>query len=248
MLEGFFDTIFGPLLNLNAIWAIMIVAFIVSLLITLIYKWMTDQHMMKKLKDELKDFQKQMKEFKDNPKKVMEIQKKAMETNMKYMMHSLKPTLITFLPIILIFGWLSANFAYDPIMPNTEFTTTAVFEEGANGKISLNVPEGVEILNDKEQEIKEGTARWTLKGITGKYILEYNYNENIYDKEVLITEEKEYIEPLKEIEKDGIKSISIDNEKKRPLNLFGWRLGWLGTYIIFSIAFSMSLRKLLKLH
>jgi uncharacterized membrane protein (DUF106 family) len=32
------------------------------------------------------------------------------------------------------------------------------------------------------------------------------------------------------------------------MNLFGWEVGWLGTYIVFSIVFSMGLRKILKLH
>ena len=41
------------------------------------------------------------------------------------------------------------------------------------------------------------------------------------------------------------------NKKVKPLgnvSLFGWKPGWLGVYIIFSIIFSMVLRKLLKIH
>ena len=66
---------------------------------------------MKELKGEMKEFQKEMKDLKDDPKKMMEVQKRAMEKNMKYMLQSLKPTLFTFIPLILIFGWLRSYYA-----------------------------------------------------------------------------------------------------------------------------------------
>ena len=67
---------------------------------------MTDQKLMKEIKQEMKDLQKEMKQFRDQPEKAMALQKKAFERQMKYMMQSFKPTLITLLPIMLIFGWL----------------------------------------------------------------------------------------------------------------------------------------------
>ena len=76
---------------------------------------MTNQELMKSLKAEIKDFQKEMKGYKDDAVKMMELQKKAMQKNMKYMKHSMKPTLFTFVPIIIIFGWLRTT--YTPIGP-----------------------------------------------------------------------------------------------------------------------------------
>src|SRR3989338_11338561 len=136
----FLNIIFAPLLKLPVLWVVIILSFIVSVIIIVITKYTTDQTLMKKLKDDIKDYQKQIKELKGNPAKAMEVQKKAMELNMKYMMHSLKPTIITFIPIILIFGWMSATFAYDGINPNQEFSVTAVFGN-ANGEAGLTVPE-----------------------------------------------------------------------------------------------------------
>jgi len=61
----------------------------------------------------------------------------CMQTNSKYMMQSMKSTFITFLPIILIFGWMNANIAYEPLFPNEEFTIDAVFNRGAYKLFSL---------------------------------------------------------------------------------------------------------------
>src|SRR3989344_634911 len=108
--DNFFDLVFGWVIVINPVFGVAFVSFILTLIITLSYKYLTDQLLMKSLKDDIKILQKKLKELKDNPTKVMEVQKEAMEKNMKYMMHSLKPTIITFLPLILIFGWLSKKY------------------------------------------------------------------------------------------------------------------------------------------
>jgi uncharacterized membrane protein (DUF106 family) len=248
MLETIINSIFGPLLSIPSFWAIVIISLLIALFMTLIYKWMTDQHLMKTLKDDMKKFQKEMKDFKEHPEKVLEVQKQAMETNMKYMMHSMRPTLVTFIPLILIFGWLNAYLAFEPILPNTEFQVITTFDKASLGEITISPPEGLTLINNATQIISDGYAEWTLKGITGEYLLEFNYDNKTYNKDLLITEKQEYKTPEKRVNEDNLKTIKINNEPVKPLNLFGWQIGWLGTYIIFSIIFSMILRKILKLH
>jgi len=104
------DTIFAPVMNLGEPWSLLIISFILTGAITLAYKFLTDQKLMKELKDEMKSLQTEMKSLKNKPEIMMEVQKKAMEKNMKYMMQSLKPTLITFIPIIFIFSWLRGYY------------------------------------------------------------------------------------------------------------------------------------------
>src|SRR3989338_1839620 len=129
----FLNIIFAPILKLNPALAIVLISLFISVLIILVTKYMTNQELMKKLKEEMKDYQKQIKELRNNPARAMEVQKKAMESNMKYMSHSFKPTLITIIPIFIIFGWMSATFAHESIHPNQEFTLAAIFEKGATG-------------------------------------------------------------------------------------------------------------------
>ena len=109
-LNQFFNLIFGALVLWNPLVGLVIISFILTLLITLAYKFLTKQHLMKEWKEELNSYQKQMKEHKHDHKKVIELQKPMMEVQMKYMMHSFRPLLFTFLPLILIFNWLRAVF------------------------------------------------------------------------------------------------------------------------------------------
>ncbi|MFH1210612.1 MAG: EMC3/TMCO1 family protein [archaeon] len=109
-LEGFFNTVFGPIMKIGYPINIIIITLIITLIVTLIYKYTTNQTKMKELKDGIKAAQGEIKQNKDNPGKMMEIQKKAMEQNLTYMKHSLIPMLITFVPLIIMFGWLRGYF------------------------------------------------------------------------------------------------------------------------------------------
>ena len=102
--------VFGDLVILNPLIGLIVVSFILTLLITLAYKFLTKQHLMKEWKDTLKDYQKQIKENKHDHQKVLALQKPMMEVQMKYMMHSFRPLLFTFLPLILVFNWLRTVF------------------------------------------------------------------------------------------------------------------------------------------
>lgn len=248
ILGNLLNPIFNPLLNLPTLWALVILSFLISVTITLITKFTTDQNLMKRLKEEMKELQSEMKELKKDPEKAMQIQKQVMQTNMNYMKQSFRSMIYTFIPIIVIFGWMNAHLAYDPILPGQEFTTSVTFEKGAGGFIELSVPDGIEIDGSSKKEVKDSVVKWVLNGKEGEYLLEYTYNGIKYSKEVLITKENKYKEPLKSIKGEAIRAIEIGNAPKKLLNIFGWKVGWLGSYIFFSIIFSMITRKIIKVY
>ena len=109
--DSFFNAIFLPVVNLvGAAATVIFVSFLLTALVTWVYKLVTNQALMKEMKEEIKSLQGQMKEQKDNHEKMMEIQKKAMEKNLQYMKHSFKPTFFTLIPLLIIFGWLRTTF------------------------------------------------------------------------------------------------------------------------------------------
>lgn len=253
----FLNVAFAPLLKLPTVWAVLILSFLISLIIIVITKYTTNQEMMKTLKEEMKSYQKQTKELKGNPTKMMEMQKKAMEANMKYMSHSLKPTLITLIPIFLIFGWMNATFAYENIKPGQEFKFHAVFDENADGFAEIIVPGEIAVAGEKKAQLLPGnvnqrsyekTASWSLNGEEGEHLIEVSYNGEKQQHSVLITSQNKYMQPLKQT--SGIIQLLFVEHKKRVLIPIGFRdwFGWLGTYILSSIALTMALRKILKVY
>jgi uncharacterized membrane protein (DUF106 family) len=171
-----------------------------------------------------------------------------MEKNMQYMKQSMKSTLITFIPIIIIFSWLNANMAFLPIAPGQEFPVTMNFAKGSTGEVTLIPPNTINVLSSPTVEITNNQAQWNLSGeVTDAYI-RFEYSGRSESMPIIITDGRDYAPVTAKFNDPNMKSAIIGNEKLKPLNLFGWKVGWLGTYIMCSIVFSLLLRKLLKLH
>lgn len=259
MLENFFILKMSPLL------ATLLVSLLITILITIVYKFATNQKQMKILKDDQKRLQKEMKDAKNNPKKLMDIQKIAMQKNLEYMKHSFKSTIYTIIPIFIIFGWMNSHMAFYGIAPNQPFNTTVSFQQDATGAIELKIPENLTLESNAVQNVTPQVT-WQLKGPAGEYTLEYDYLGESYTKDIIITNDWTYKDPAltksqnflglksskQSINKESkIESIKIDLKPVKPfgsLSLLGWHPGWLGTYIISSLIFSMILRKLLKVY
>ena len=111
LLGGLFDGMFGWLIaGIGLKWSLIVISLLISFLITLSQKYLTNQELMKSLKAELKQLQKEMKTHKDNPEKMAKVNQELMGKNLQYMKQSMKPMLYTFLPIIIIFSWLRETF------------------------------------------------------------------------------------------------------------------------------------------
>ena len=247
-LDPILNFAFGWLLPLPAFWSILILCFIISLLITLIYKYTTNQSVMKDLKTEIKTLQADMKLLRNDPTKMMEVNKKAMEANMKYMSHSLKPMLFTFLPVILIFGWLNGHLAFEPIAPGHEFTVTTVFDKTAAGNITLHAPTGMTVTGESTKTITDNNAIFTLKGEEGLYTLTFTQGDHTYTKDVHIATNRVYVAPVLVVNDGNLKTITTSNEKTKVISIGSFGLTWFWSYLLFTIIFSMALRKFMKVY
>jgi uncharacterized membrane protein (DUF106 family) len=249
--------ILDPVLNwtlaLNPFLAIFILSVIVTLISNLIYKFTTDQKEMKRLKLQIEDFRKKIKESKDNPKKMMKLNNEAMQVNMKYMTRSLKPMLFTFIPIILVIGWMAANFTYAPITADDALTITASVRDGFAGELVLTSetipasPVTAAIVPGEEGAI----ASFALQVPQGEHAFTVTYDGNAYggNNGTIVVGRA----PSEQrFEGTGpIEAITIDYPKIKPLgsfSLFGWEPGWLSVYIVLSIILSLSSRKLMKIY
>ncbi len=248
VLESVLNPLFAPLLALGSLPTVIILSLLLSFVVTMVYKYFTDQKMMKSAREEVKQLQKDMKQHKNDPKKMMEIQKRMMERNMQLMKHSFRPTFITFLPLIIIFGWLQGHLTYAPLMPGEQFTVQALLQDGQNQVLTLSVPQGMQLLSDANQTPTNAMATWNVKADAGTHTLKVTGGEESFSKDVVITTKQNYLPPSQPVKGKVLKAINVMQNKLIVMNLFGWKLGWLGSYIIFSLIFSMGLRKLLKVY
>jgi uncharacterized membrane protein (DUF106 family) len=248
---NFLDPVFNPLLKLHPALAIFILALLITLISTIIYKYATDQKKLKKLKEELKDFQKKIKEAgKEDPGKALKIQQQAMQKNMEYFKLSFPSSLYTIIPALIIFIWLSTNLAYVAIHPSQDFTVTATFADGHTTFATLSAIPELQISGNVTQEIKNNVAIWSLKGQEGDYKLILDYNSEKYEQELLITSGNKYAAPEKLFENSKLKKMTIGNERIYPFTVPGINLkfNWFWAYFVMSIALSILIRKLMKVY
>lgn len=105
------------ILQQNALLSIIGISAALALGSTLVYKYATDQNLVKAMREEIKKIQAEMKLNKDNPQKIAELQSKAMPLNMKLMSQSFKPMILTLIPFIVIFALLGRVYTNILIIP-----------------------------------------------------------------------------------------------------------------------------------
>jgi uncharacterized membrane protein (DUF106 family) len=91
--------------------SLILVGMGITLVSTLVTKHFTDQEHLKSLKKRQKELQAEIKKHHDNPTMLEALNKEMLEGTAVMMKSNFKPMLITFIPFLLLFYWLSANFS-----------------------------------------------------------------------------------------------------------------------------------------
>jgi uncharacterized membrane protein (DUF106 family) len=245
--DSVLDFLLGWLTTFHPTLALFIFAFIVALITTLAFKYFSDQKEMKRLKSEMKELRKEMKLHRSDQKKMMATQKKLLKLQGQYNKHMWKVNLYTIIPIIILFSWLNAHFAYFPIEPNEPFNLTLVFDSNKSVEdVSLDYPEKLTLLNKSPVNSTAEQLNYTFQGEKGQYNLSILYNNRTFYKNVVISDKQEYAPVEKGIKDSALKRIKLSNKPMR-INL-GIHMHWIFAYIIFSMALSPILRKVLKVY
>ncbi len=109
-----FDPSLGALLNWDVTIGLLIITAILNLITTLLHKHVTDQDLLKQIKEEQKLVNEEMKLYKSNPEKTMELSKKSMELAFKTFPITMRPVVYTAIPFILLIRWFGDYFKENP--------------------------------------------------------------------------------------------------------------------------------------
>ena len=255
-LDPVLNPVLLPLADKSPLLLIVLFSFVLSLIITVVYKFATNQEEMKRLKEQQKESQKHIKELRtSNPEEALRLQKEAMKSTGDMMRHSLKAMLITLVIAGFTFPWMSGHLAYDPIGPGETYSVTATFAKGITGDAVLVPDEETDFdSSDAKQPISNGEVTWRLKSSSeGEHKLAVEIGEVQQQKDVIVSNSLGSVKPVKTFKNSNIKAITVNYEKWPALGpntftLFDWYPGWLAIYFISSIVFSLSLKKLLKVY
>lgn len=101
----------GALLAFNLTLGMTILIFILSVFMTLIQKYTTDQKAIREMREEQKKLQEDLKKLTPGSKEHTELSMKSMKVIGPMFKLSMRPIIYTAIPIILLFRWFTDYFA-----------------------------------------------------------------------------------------------------------------------------------------
>jgi len=114
VVKEIFDFLFGWAVSISPLVGIIFISFILSMLSTIAWKYLTDQILLKSLKDKTKSMHDDFKKHKSDPKKLSELNAKMAKENFEIMKiqykQSIKPMIITLIPFALAFVWIRKTY------------------------------------------------------------------------------------------------------------------------------------------
>lgn len=114
VVKEIFDFLFGWAVAISPLLGIIFISFILSLLSSIAWKYLTDQDLLKSIRENSSKLREEMKKHKDDPKKLSEINskmgKESLETMKIQYKQSIKPMIATLIPFALAFVWIRNTY------------------------------------------------------------------------------------------------------------------------------------------
>ena len=117
------NIIFSPLLAIdpnpqNPAFSILIIAFLVSLISNLAVKYLQNSEKISEIRQELDKHNRRLKEARENndTEKLEQNQTHILKLQSELMINSFKPMIVTYLPIILMIGWMRISSIQNTII------------------------------------------------------------------------------------------------------------------------------------
>lgn len=104
------DPTIGYLLNWNLTLGMIIVVFLLSIIMSIVQKYTTNQKELREIKKLQKELQQKAKDNKHDPQKSMEYQKELMSLMPKQMKLGMRTIVYTGIPFVLLFRWFTDYF------------------------------------------------------------------------------------------------------------------------------------------
>jgi len=268
-----FELIFFPFLSMSPWIGMILISFLTSLLMLLVFRFTSNQKGIRQVKNKIKAHLLELRLFKDSLSLSLKAQGNILRYNLKYIGYSAKPLLVMIIPLILILVQLNLWFGYDALTPGQKTILKVKLEEG-NSPLNINLAiessSGFDIETPPLRIEEEREINWRLnareKGVHDLILIATN--QRLTKKVSIAQKPLSKISPLKvrrnfidELLNPGespfsgdlpIKTIELKYPAKN-MNLFGWNIPWLWSippwlviYFALSIIFGFAFKGIFK--
>ena len=249
MINELLSFIFYPLLDSFGVgYFVFFMAFLVSLISTLVYISLTPQSKIKRLKQEVEELNKELKLHVGNSDISHKIHSEITQKEMQIMPYVILPNILTVVPMFFIFFWMGSLLSFVPIVPNESFIVDLYLTNNTNSSCltpKLTIPNGMNLLSVENNTV---LYQYMMSGKKGNYTLLWSVNNKNYQKNLSIGDKISQVIPMNIIQDNTVNAISIEYKETKPFWFWDIKIGWLVGYIILSMCFTIILRKLFDVY
>jgi len=266
LMGTFLDLIAMPFRNAEPFWGFMAICMVVTTIVVIIFKYLTNQKEIKVVKDRIKLHFMEIRIYKDDLREVLKAQKEILKNNFWYVIYNIQGAIPIGIVFLLALSQINLRYGYTPILPGETFDVKVIYAKDADRKPEpkLILPEGVESVTPALHLGGEDEVSWQLRASeAGNYKIGFTACDQEYTKEIIIGKISSPFGPqilrsgfLAALlnsaepaipEKALLESIEIGYQPKHfKCIFFGWNMHWLLVLPILTISFGLVMRKILK--
>lgn len=262
ILTRVFDAVLSPFQNMAPAWGVAFLALLTAVFILVVYKSVSNQAAIARLKKQVQGHFLGIYLFRDDPAQVIGSLGRVCACSLRYVGYSLVPLAVVLVPIALICIQMQLRYGHASPMPGDRFIVSldalsgmALTVEG----IQLTTSPGLKVETPPMRIPGEGEMDWRVgvKGV-GEQYLEFIAGGLDLRKEIVIdngvqrrypaTAKKSFLSCLispgdQFLPADSpVHSISVEYRPAR-INLFGIRMHWSIAYFLMAVIFGMLLKR-----
>jgi hypothetical protein len=264
-LTMFFSLVLRPFEHGHAYAGMLFISIATGGVMLLLFKAMSNQEAMKAVKAKIGAYFLEMRLYKDDASTVMASQRRVLRANLGYMRYAVLPALVMMVPVLLIMIQLNLRYAHTALKPGEVVTVKVMLPAGADvmsERLTLTPASGIEKASPAVRIPALGEVDWKIR-LTApgpqSLTLASNAAEMTLPVSGVSTISPVYADFKQASFWDGlvnpgapaipatmpVRSVEI-KYPERTFNFGLFRLSWLWTFLVISMAFGVVLKFIFK--
>ena len=258
-----FSVLFFPLHRLRPIWGLTIFSLLTGLLMIVIFKRVSDQEGIRRVKNHIKAHLLELRLYKDSAGLSLIAMKDIFLSNGKYLAFALRPMLVLMMPVMIIIIQLATRYEYHPLSVGESTVVRAtVIKDIPIQNIRIEAPEGIEVETSPLRIPDKDRIFWRIRAVEsgeweiGFHLIDRNVSKQIVvgtgrtilaSRRVRASSLSAFLHPSEStLPGDSfLKEISIQYPHKR-LTLSGMNVHWLVFFFVVSVVTGFALKGIFK--
>ncbi len=257
------DLVMAPLVWVHPWAAMLVISLVTSVVVLVVYKYTSNQKAMLRVKDRLKASFIAFSLYKDSLRVILLSSLRILRDNFHYMALNIVPLLVMIGPVLVVMVQLDAWYGHRPLRSGEEALVKAQVDGKMieDGRVSLEVPGGLEIDAPPVRMASENEICWRVKALReGTYSITLWVGDTGVDKIVPVGVETRRVSMKRhdggfwdgffhpgerKIEAAGVHAISVSFAAEE-MSVFGWHMHWIWVFLVLTMVFAFALRDFFK--